>query len=176
MGWLVYGCFCFSEDCFLVKFTYFYHIRSKWSVEIKFIFDTNIAHIYCMQFVQVIAVEILTAVPTSSTMRHGVSAQVFFSKALLSLILICHWPTVGTATGMAWDLFTAYVNNYPWISIPVIDHWLACKVQLSATSKASRRLSVMKIFYFMWTASGLSADLMYDITSQFFTAIPCPCT
>jgi len=36
-----------------------------------------------MQFVQVIAVEILTAAPTSSTTRHGVSEQFSFSKALI---------------------------------------------------------------------------------------------
>lgn len=52
-----------------------------------------------MQFVQVTAVEILTAVPTSSTMQHGVSAQVFFSKALLSLVLMCDQPTLDIAAG-----------------------------------------------------------------------------
>ena len=39
----------------------------------------NSTYLWYILFVQVIAVEILTAVPTSSTMRHGVSEQVFFS-------------------------------------------------------------------------------------------------
>ena len=35
----------------------------------------------------------------------------------------------------------------PTQSVPGIDRWLACEVELSSTLQASRRLSAMKIFY-----------------------------